>query len=276
MILPRLALILAIWLLACAVHAGERSWSVDLPIEPGREQVFALGDRSLGDDEQLTLTYERENTHERGDSWLEFTLVTTDGRHFASAEPLGVPGENHRGVLHLPLEPGRWGGQDGLLGGDALRAVRELRLRIHGGQPNGRLAGTLALARDGHVPGLALELLRPGLVDRGPWRELQVRLIGAGGERGEVDLELAGKRRPLFLDQPGVIVDGRWHPRGPARWVLRLRADEPLSAGAKLMWRDGARSWTSAALPALTVIAGVLEPLPSAPPQALPIPQAPA
>ena len=268
--------------LACPTCAGgEGAWTIDLPVSANGERAFALPDALLSDDQELVFSYQRSETTAVRDVWIELSLLTSDGRYFATSQPLTIPGDNHEGELRIPLAAGHWSGQDGELGGDALAAVRELRLRLHGASDtDGRLNGTLRLAPLGHRLPLVLQLFDSGLVGYGPWRELRLRLLGTGGERGEVELALpsasgAGRHLPLFFDQPGAVRDGRWHACGPGRWVLRLATNEVVPAGSTVVWRAGSRSWTSAALPALSTVARS-EALAPSPPDALPIPQAPA
>jgi hypothetical protein len=277
--------VLVCWSLATlatgACWGAEEAWTIDLPVSAGGEREFALRDAVLRDDQELVFTYQRSGTTAARDVWIELSLLTSDGRYFATAQPLTIPGENHEGELHVPLSAGHWCGQDGELGGDALAAVRQLRLRLHGASDSdGQLNGTLRLAALSRRMPMVLQLLDGGLVAHGPWRELRLRLLGTGGERGEVELDApladgSSRRLPLFFDQPGALIDGRWRARGPGRWVLRLAADEVVAAGSRVGWRNGDRRWASAALPAIASVVRT-EPLAAAPPEALPIPQAPA
>jgi hypothetical protein len=269
--------LLLLLFVAATLHAAD-SWTISLPVSAGAEQVIALDDRALVAGQVLRLDYRRQGTKNQRDGWLELGLTTADGRRFATAETLTLPGESHQATVRVPLDAAHWCGGDGDLGGDALAAVRELRLRLHGPNLGGQLDGTLTLEPpSASQASFALELLEPGLVDRGPWRELRLRLIGVGGgERGEVELVAQDDHRlPLFFEQPGLVVDGRWRARGPGRWVLRLRPDEKPEGAVRIEWRAGNHIWVSPVLPlSWTVMAR--EPLPTSPPQTLPVPQAPA
>ncbi len=286
-LLVRSLMLMLMWCcLQAVICATDGSWTIDLPIAHGGERTFALGDGRLLDDHELVFAYQRSQTTAAHDVWLEFCLLTSDGRYFATAQPLTIPGENHAGELHVPLDAGHWGGQDGELGGDALAAISQLRVRLHGAEDaDGQLHGILSLVALARRTPMSLQLLHGGLVDRGAWQELRVRLLGTGGELGEVELDASasasagavagGKRLPLFFDQPGALVEGRWRARGPGRWVLRLRPGESLPAGGRILWQDGGRHWLSAALPSTLAVAAS-EPIAPPAPASLPIPQAPA
>lgn len=277
--MPTVRLLLCCLLAVAAVPAQE--WPFRVACTPGAEQRIALPLDAVADAAALRLRWDGERAKHGRDAWLELCLVTADERWFTSARPIAVPAGPHRDALELPLSAAAWSGRDGVLGGDALAAVRELRVRVHGGD-EGLLVGTITALPAPTRPTLAFELAEPALVERELdgrplWRELRLRLPGDPcGERGALALVDAGGRRwPCFLEQPAVVVDGAWRARGPARWVLRLAADERPAPPVVAEWRDGARTWRGPAF-APPVGSGRREPLPPAPANALPPARSPA
>ena len=87
--------------------------------------------------------------------------------------------------------------------------------------------------RDDQHPTLALHHL--GTVDRGPWHELWFDLGPHVSPRALVDLVINDDHVvPAFYHRPGradPTGSARWALR-PGRWVVRLRHDEQISAGA--------------------------------------------
>lgn len=252
-----------------------QSWPIDLALHEDACQVIALGQQDLRSVDALQLSW--PTAPEAGSGWIECCLLTNDQRFFATAMPLLL--ERHDEGLHVPLYAGAWCGEDGSLSADALRGVRQLWIRVHGvGSAAGsRVRGRLTIRRGAaQAQQRGLQLLAEGLVDRGPWRELHFRLLGPFpvDPRCTV-LTSQGAALPCFLDQPCDVVAGRWYPRGPTRFTLRLRHDEPLAAG----WRvrvgpADAPLWTSPDLPAYDrVVAQVA--LPQDPAGLLPLPTSP-
>jgi len=273
-----------ILLAVLATSLAAEGWQVDLPCVPGAEARIALASSALAQARALAVSWRRDGASGSDDSWLELDLITADERWFATAAALMVPGGDHLERIEVPLSASAWSGRDGRLGGDALGAVRELRLRVHGGRGGGRLTATLTALALIDEPAFVVEMAASGLVtrtlnvDSAPlWRELRLRLVGdTRGERGTLDLIDAGGRHwPLFLEQPASVVAGAWRAQGAARWVLRLGMDELPTWPARLAWNDRDSTWIS---PPLTLPLAQVgrEPLAAAPACALAMPSAPA
>jgi len=247
-----------------------------LPIAPSSQTIIAIPAGDLAQASALHVHFRRdqsaENTGKRV-SELEVVLATSDGRYFSSADLIDI--DDDAGATHIPLDGAHWGSNGGVLGADAISSIQSIMLRVHAPRTAGTLTGTIDL--DGSVadssPSFQVQLLAAGLIDRGPWRELQLRLVGdPAGETGEVDLVDQGALRPLFLDQQLEVEDGRWRAQGPAHWVLRVRPDEVVAG--TLHWHLGTRTWDSQPLPHLALCGRL--PLPEAPAQSLPVPSEPA
>ncbi len=88
--------------------------------------------------------------------------------------------------------------------------MSSLILRIHSGESSGTLGGSVGVIGIGEETPTGVALVDGGLVDRGPWRELAVRLLGQRAiESGDLELVDGTRRWPLFLDQPGRVLGGR-------------------------------------------------------------------
>ncbi len=208
------------------------------------------------------------------DCWLELRLLAADGRRFALADPLRVPSGERRASIVVGLDAGSWAGEDGPLGADAISAISAIELVAYGWS-GGAQARVATVPVPAGTPDFVVEQVQTGLVDVGPWREWRVRLAGGfRGEQGEVELrDHDGRLWPMFLDQPGGLDPaGRWRPRGPARWVLRLTPDEHPAAPALLRWHEGGDDWQSQPL-TLPEAIGAKDFLASVAPSALPIPR---
>lgn len=269
-----LTLLCALAWISMGAHAAAAEHPFDLEISPSSTQRIALAREELAEAGSLRVVYERErkpNDDQRDGAFLDVCLVTSDQRFFALAEP--VPLDSKDGSTRFALDASDWSGVDGALGADALSAVSYLLVRVHASAADGRVSGTISTDRAStSTPSFTVDLVDGGIVDRGPWRELRLRLVGhRDGERGEVDLVDGAQRMPLFLDQPLVTDGDSWHARGAPHWTLRLKPGE--EARGHLEWRLGDRTWKSHALPVLPSTGS--EPLPRPPRQALPLPQSP-
>lgn len=258
-----------------AAPASAVEHAFDLEIAPSATQRIALGRDELAEAGSLRVVYQRDrkpDAAERDGAFLDVCLVTSDQRFFALAEPLPLDAKD--GSSRFVLDAADWSGVDGALGADALGAVSYLLVRIHASSTDGRVSGTISTDHAStSSPSFTVDLVDGGVIDRGPWRELRVRLEGhRDGERGEVDLVDGERRLPLFLDQPLASDGEHWHARGAPHWTLRLRAGEQPSG--HLEWRLGSRAWKSSALPVLATVGTQALPVP--PRQALPMPHTPA
>jgi hypothetical protein len=264
--------VIAVLVLAPLVALDAVEHNFTLAIAPESEQQLAIAPAEMRNACALHLHFQREQSEQnvgKRISELEVVLVTSDERYFSSADL--IPIDDDSGSMRIPLDGAHWGSNGGELGEDATETIQRIYLRVHAPRAAGALHGFVAI-ETGSVqgtPDFQLQLLYPGLVDRGPWRELQLRLIGDPvGELGELDLVNQGMRKPLFLDQPLQVEDGHWRAAGAAHWVLRLRPDEAPSG--TLHWHLGGQAWDSQTLPGLSVVATL--PLAAVPDQALPVP----
>ncbi len=270
-------------LLAMLHAASAAEWTAAITIRSGAEQVWRLEPaqdwRAHG---SLTLAWE---SPDRGnaDAWAEICLVTADDRFFATAAPLAIAGDLGRDRLSVPLSASDWATDAGILDGDALATVRELRLRLHPGRAGAPRPLHVVLRPEADRPSDAdpvVQLVVPGRVDRRAWHELRLRLPRRDASDivgGEVDLIAAdGRAWPLFLDQPWhADATGRWRAKGGPYWVLRLRPDERPAAPARLRWKTATKTWTSADFPVPDGIAASEVVAPPATPS-LPVPTSPA
>jgi len=257
-------------------------WRFQLDAKPSAEQVIDLAGMDWSEVDRLRVVWHGSELPADSRTWLEFVIVSSDGRWFVSAASLAVWPHAPDDRIDVPLESGWWAGRDGSLAGDAVSSVRELRVRLHGGN-GGTVAGSITTLPRGAVPRFAVESESQGLIERTTdldqplWREWRVRLVGdLRGSTGIMDLLRSdGSRLPLFLEQPAVVVDGAWKPYGSPRWVLRLRIDETMSNPVRLAWQSGERQWTSQELSLPTQVAAH-ERLAVMPAAAMAIPLAPA
>ncbi len=268
---PRALQLLIVLVIAIARGEGaELAFAMD--VAPGAEQRLAIGPLACAD--VLELDYHRDHpplSQGRSTAALEVVLVTCDQRYFSLAEPFEA--DDSDGEADLPLDAAHWGSSEGLLGPDALASVCAVIVRVHAEVRQGRISGTLSIHPCRRDAPTGLVLADGGLVDRGPWRELAVRLIGERPiEDGEVELVEGARRWPLFLDQPGRVVDGAFRALGPARWVLRLSPGEAPTGSVR--WTRDGRLWSSQPLPRLGVVRAV--PLGARPPHALAVPTSPS
>lgn len=259
--------------LALPLAGAELPFDVPLATQASQE-LLVPGGRGLPDG-TLTLRFQRDtpsNAQGRSLEALELVLVTADGRYFTTSKP--IPVDEDRGETQLPLDAAHWSGDAGSLGPDALAGVRAVLVRVHvDSEGHGRVSGAIDWHAEEPDAPQGLVLPEAGLVDRGPWRELALRLVGRSWiETGEVTLIQGSRRLPFFLDQPMRLQDGTLRPVGPLQWVLRLRPTEQPTGIVR--WEDGGRSWESPALPALAVVRTT--PLPPVPPSAMPLPLSPA
>ena len=256
--IPRWPLRLALMLLVC-LGAGAAEWSVRCDLATQTEVVIAVAPGSLTQAQALRLNWRLTGLDSESTAQVEVALITADHRFFTVASSLDAG----LGQTRVPLTARYWAGLDGTLGPDALAGIVELRWRVHGLRA-GVCTATIA-AVTGEVPlPSGQRLVSDGLVQHGPWRELRLELLGEANEVGELDLLGGPRPLPAFRYQPSVLQEGRWRPVGGPCWVVRLRPGEEV---ARLIpqWRDGARSWRGAALPALAVTAtAALPTLPAA------------
>ncbi|MBA2479551.1 MAG: hypothetical protein H0V44_02730, partial [Planctomycetes bacterium] len=224
-------------MLASALGAEDLAFEV--AVAPAAQARLVVRSDLLAQASALKLSWSRDlppGPRARADAYLDICLVTADERFFALAEPL--PLDRATDAVRIPLDAAHWSGGDGSFGTDAVSALAHIRIRIHAPHERGSVRGTLAVEESSGRGGLSVALAAAGLVDRGPWRELRLRLVGSvDAERGNLDL-VDGKRHwPLFLDQPATVDAGDWRAHGPARWTLRLRPDE--QASGRLVWTYG-------------------------------------
>jgi hypothetical protein len=266
------ALGFALLCLPAGLIAADHDFSISADDDHRAGQNIALASDELADATELRVDWTWVAGESGAAAWLDVGLVAADGRFYSLATP--VPLHPGSGRASIVLGPESWGGRDGPLGADALLAIRSAVVRIQGGD-GGSLSGQVSAQGSAAdtAPDFTVSLLDGAVVDRGPWRELRLRLAGegAGGERGELDLVDATHRWPLFLDQPAASDQGRWRATGPACWVLRLAPGE--NPSGHLEWHAGARAWTSRDLPKLSIIPGT--PLPPTPREALAVPVSP-
>lgn len=265
---------LVLLLLLCAAGAGAAEWRIEAAAAAvGRVDAPLDALRGVG---ALRIEAERDAGDDAA-CWVEVRLLAADGRRFSLAAPLQIAPGERRATGVVGLDAGSWTGADGALGADAVSAVSGLELAAFGWAGAVR-ARIVAIPAPSAAPAFTPVALHPGLVAVGPWREWRLRLAGGlRSEQGELDLlDAAGRRWPLFLDQPGAPdAAGRWRALGPARWVLRLAADEAPAPPCRLRWSDGAQAWEGPPLaPPAAVCAR--EELPAAGAVALPVPAAPA
>ncbi len=247
--LLRLALLIffTTWSAAAAVH-----WPLDLYVEPDTKQAFALDPIAVNMGDRIVLEADWSQLSQL--AWLECCLVTNDGRFFATAMPLPADPER-TGKLSIRFSPEAWSGPDGLLDDDALAGAQELWVRSFGiASKVGHLTGRVQLEQGTTESEPRIQVLGGGVQDRGPWRELQVRLLGVqGDDPRRVDLVRAdGGSIPAFPQRRLAPQLGRVHIRGPSMWCVRLRPDEVIASG----WRLRTETWTSPPMPALRTVPG--------------------
>lgn len=264
-----------------AIAADE--WRFALDVASATEQRISLDGIDLSGVDRLQVAWQGRGIPLNSQMWLEIALVTGDGRWFINATTLAVrPEDRSTNTVELLLEPTWWGGRDGSLSGDAVRATQELCVRLHGGHA-GTVEGTVTPVARHQAPRFAVEAEAPGLIERcgddgqAVWREWRLRLVGdLRGSTGTLDLRRGdGSRLPFFLEQPATVNDGRWRSQGTPRWVVRLRLAESIPGPVHLVWQGHGRDWTSPPL-VLPTLTSARESLPAVPRAALPIPQAPA
>ena len=187
-----------------------------LPLAPGAQQRLELG--PLAGASAMCINFHRDTAarvrlaaRPPPSSWCWSPAISA-----TSADP--VEADDSDGQKTIPLDAAHWGSSAGMLGPDALASVCALILHVHAADAEGGISGTISTtAQDAEAP-TGLVLLDGGLVDRGPWRELAVQLVGAQAiEDGEVEL-VDGARGAGRCSSTSP--DG-W-PRAPSRpWARR-------------------------------------------------------
>ena len=243
------------------LEGSERaSWRLDLASDAHHEVIIDGWAMHPG----RALDVRWQSPADVGEVWLEVCLITSDERFFATA--MAIAGHRHSSI-RVPLRPGYWHGPDGLLDDDALRGVRAAWVRVHGvSRAQGRLTGSLAVVDDQLSPRpLAIRLIDQALIDRGPWHEVHLQVVGDLGHEATVTLVGDGHQVPGFVGQRGTVVAGRWRARGASHWVFRLRPEElPVTAWRVVVARAGQAAWRSSPLP-LNAATAIHQPLPDVP-----------